>query len=389
MACAQWLTEEIGKGRRCAWVASFFKRAATGFELITGGFKEAAKHGLVQIKWNPMQLRCPASGGALEVFSGDNPQALYGDAFDSMVIDEATRQGETIWTAARSTVTATGGRIRIAFNTDVSSKQWAVREFLRAKTGQEPSYGYITMPSYDSPYVLFEDVEQARRTLPDRVFRALYLAEVQDDGAGVFPNHQNSQKGSLEDGPGYGTYVIGMDVARKSDWTVLACFNTQRRHMVAFERMWGVPWSEQVQRAKAMALRFKNAHIVCDATGVGDVVVELMKREGLDVEPYIFTSPARNLIVEKLMAAFQHGKITYPLCQTTEVLAHELDYFEFKVTPGGNVAYGAPEGYHDDSVYAMALANYHLDVASVPLLSETASQRTWQRDLPQNILGAF
>jgi hypothetical protein len=38
------------------------------------------------------------------------------------------------------------------------------------------------------------------------------------------------------------------------------------------------------------------------------------------------------------------------------MLATELGVFEFETTRAGNVRYGAPEGHHDDTVDALAMA---------------------------------
>jgi hypothetical protein len=41
-------------------------------------------------------------------------------------------------------------------------------------------------------------------------------------------------------------------------------------------------------------------------------------------------------------------------------LINELKLYGYKTTPSGNVQYGAPEGYHDDCVIALALASWQL-----------------------------
>jgi len=43
------------------------------------------------------------------------------------------------------------------------------------------------------------------------------------------------------------------------------------------------------------------------------------------------------------------------------VLIDELEAFEYSVTENGNVRTGAPSGYHDDTVIALALAAWCVD----------------------------
>ncbi len=50
-------------------------------------------------------------------------------------------------------------------------------------------------------------------------------------------------------------------------------------------------------------------------------------------------------------------------CRTTGpsdwgILTAEMKRFEYEIGPSGGVSYGAPSGYHDDCVMALALANH-------------------------------
>jgi len=41
------------------------------------------------------------------------------------------------------------------------------------------------------------------------------------------------------------------------------------------------------------------------------------------------------------------------------VLLSELGLFGYKISPAGVTSYNAPDGYHDDTVIALALASWH------------------------------
>jgi hypothetical protein len=53
----------------------------------------------------------------------------------------------------------------------------------------------------------------------------------------------------------------------------------------------------------------------------------------------------------------ENGQLTIP--QVLELI-NELKLYGYKTTSSGNVQYGAPEGYHDDCVVALALAAWQL-----------------------------
>jgi hypothetical protein len=40
------------------------------------------------------------------------------------------------------------------------------------------------------------------------------------------------------------------------------------------------------------------------------------------------------------------------------VLTNEMKRYEYVISPSGGISYGAPSGYHDDCVIALALANH-------------------------------
>jgi len=344
--------EYQARGMRCAWVGPYLKRARMVFRQIEQTLQPAITAGVVTVNKQDGRIQW-GTGGSMELYSGDNPEAIYGEGFDLVTMDEGTRHPESAWWAARSTLTARKGKLRVLFNTDRQRKHWCIREFLRARGGKEPSYGWMTLATADSPYVAPDNIEQARRTLPDRVFRALYLAEIQDDGAGVFRGIGGCVAGSLREPEQGRRYVLGVDLARKRDWTVAVVLDVQARHVVAFERHFGLPWREQRRRIAELARKYGNARCVVDATGVGDPNVEELVAERVRVEPFVFSSASKAPLIDSLIVAIEQRGITFP---DIPELVHELENYEYQVLPSGKLGYEAPDGEHDDCVAALALA---------------------------------
>lgn len=361
-ALAIWDAEGIALGERCAWVGPYYKRTRTGFEIIASAFGDAARAGLAKIREDKMQIELASTGGVLECFSGDNPDSIYGERFHRVVVDEATRQPAAVLPAVVSTVTATGGKIRFAFNLDRGRKNWAVQGFLNARAGGDPDHGFVFLTTAESPYVPKESIEAARRTLPDSVFRALYLGEIQEDGAGVFRGVERCHAGELA-GPVAGhRYVVGVDLGRKNDWTVAVVIDLATSHVVAFERFFGVAWTDQWTRIAGIASRYNRALVIPDATGVGDVAVDELRQLRVNMRPVVITG-GRNVseegvpktaLIQSLMVAVENREFTFPA--SLEVLTNELLNFEYDTTASGALVYSAPDGAHDDAVLALALA---------------------------------
>jgi len=78
----------------------------------------------------------------------------------------------------------------------------------------------------------------------------------------------------------------------------------------------------------------------------------LTRELGASFQGWQFTSQSKQKLMEGLAVAIQSRRIWYP----KGPIQDELEQFEFVVTRTG-VSYSAPEGFYDDCVCALALAN--------------------------------
>jgi len=195
-------------------------------------------------------------------------------------------------------------------------------------------------------------VEEARHTLPMDVFRQEYEAEFLEDSAGVFRGIMNCVKGDFEQPKTGASYILGWDIAKHTDFSVMIVMDTHRRHVVAYDRFNQIDYSLQLQRLKALADKYK-ARVIMDSTGVGDPVLEQVKKMGLFVDGYNFTSTTKQQLIENLAVAIENGEVSFPHIPE---LIHELQLYQYEITRAGNVRYSAPQGYHDDTVIALGLA---------------------------------
>ncbi len=387
VAGSVWISEGIALGERCAWIGPYHKRTRTGFDHVAKAFSGLQKQGLVRIlSGNDMRIEMPGTGGVLECFSGDSPQAIYGEAFDRVFCDEATRMGPVVLPAVLSTITATKGKARFAFNLDQGRRHWAVQGFLNAKAGMDPDHGHVFLRTIDSPYVEKETVEIMRRALPERVFNALYLGEIQEDGAGVFHNLELIQDGELGKPEVGHQYVIGQDLARKSDYSVSIVLDVLTKHVVGFTRTHGEPWESQFDRIAELAKYWNDALLIPDATGVGDVAIAGLAARGVRMKPVLITTgrdlnPStvnvpKGMLIQHLMVQAEQRKFTYPA--SLEVLTEELKAFEYDTTNAGTITYAAGPGANDDTVIALALATWgarHAYMAPMTWISASYRRR--------------
>lgn len=342
--CMIWLTEQAmqGKpGQNFWWVAPIRDQAKIVFKRL----KRALPRDLYTT--NESDLTITLVNHTVIGFKGaDHPDSLYGEDVHAAVVDEASRCKEESWHAVRSTLTATGGPIRIIGNVK-GRRNWAYHLARQAEAGAEGMH-YAKIRAADAVeagIIPAGEVEDAQRHLPAAVFRELYEAEPSDDEGNPFGIHAIDAclcHGLSGDKP----IAWGWDLAKSVDWTVGVGLDAEG-YVARFERF-QQPWEETIRNITAKT----SAPAFVDSTGVGDPVLErLQKATPLTFEGFKFTSPSKQQLMEGLAVALQQRQIRFP----DGVLANELRSFEYVYTRTG-VRYSAPEGLHDDAVCALALA---------------------------------
>lgn len=346
-----WLAEQAIAGRRGQafwWVAPSYSQAEIAFRRLQRGLPREIYTA------HETKLTVTLANGAVIWFkSGEKPDGLYGEDVHACVIDEASRVREEAWHAVRSTLTATRGPVRIIGNVK-GRRNWFYALARRAEAG-EPGMHYAKLIAADAVAAGVLDaveVEDARRALPEAVFRELYLAEPSDDGGNPFGLAAiEACVAPLSAAP---AACWGWDLAKSQDWTVGVALDAEGA-VCRFER-WQAPWKETIARVRE--LTGGNPALV-DATGVGDPVVEALQRGGAgNFEGFRFTASTKQQLMEGLAVAIQRREVRFP----DGALRAELEQFEYEYTRTG-VRYAAPEGSHDDCVCALALAWRHASAA--------------------------
>ena len=339
-----WLFEQAIQGQpgwNYLWIAPIYNQAKIAFRRF--------KRGLPSTLWsaNDSEMRLTLANGTVLWFKGgDNPDSIYGEDYHAAVIDEASRCKDDVWTAVRSTLTATRGPLRAIGNVKGRSN-FHYRMCRKAESG-DPGMAYFKITALDAVeggILDKQEIEDAQRQLPENVFRELYLAEPSDDEGNPFGIKAIAAcVAPMSEDP---ALAVGVDLAKSMDWTVVVGLDKQRR-VCGFERWQGMPWDETEARIRNLV--GKTAALV-DSTGVGDPIVERLQKGRRNYTGFQFTGPSKQKLMEGLAVAIQSGEVRFP----DGPIRAELELFEYQYTRTG-VRYTSPAGYHDDCVMALALA---------------------------------
>jgi hypothetical protein len=302
--------------------------------------------------------------------SADNPDNIRGFGFQGLVIDEAAAIPVNVWHyVLRPTIAQTLGWA--VFVSTPKGRNWFYDLYTRGLDPSETDYASLRFPSSASPYFPAKEWEEAKRTLPSDVFRQEYEAEFLEDSAGVFRNIEACLESEAETESHckdvVRNVIIGCDVAKHTDWTVLIAMDAETGRCFAMERFNQLDWPIQKERILGFARKHRG-RIVLDATGVGDPIFDDLKRVYGDIEGFKFTGHSKTELVQRLIVAIEQQRVRWPGTRAStvpgmpasdwDVLTAEMRRYEYSISPSGGITYDAPSGYHDDCVMALALANH-------------------------------
>ena len=361
MALFCWLIEGLLRGEACCYSGPWFFRSRRAFDEIKILLRPFIASRAVRVNEARLQV-VSTRGGYLDFVSGDNPDAAFGGNYDRVVVDEASRHPAAIYTAALTTISATGGKLRLAFNLELGSKNWAIANLLRVQRlspeeRQRTGEDFLTFPTGGDGLVDPILIELLRSQMPLPLWEALYLGKIPESDCSLFRNLDKIFTGQELEGPEVGRqYILAADVARKKDWSVLTVIDDRGR-VVASDRFHEISWSLQTERAKLLYETFHCQRAICDGTGVGDVVAEKFEEAGMNVESFIFTVPSRRLLIEELVMACDNCEIVVPATEKFKVFRSELESMEYQLD-GSSIKYAVPSGCNDDALFSLALATH-------------------------------
>ena len=324
------------------WVAPVYAQAKIAYRRTKGLLPKG-----IIARTSATDLEIELTNGSVWQFrSAEKPDNLYGEDVRSAVIDEASRCRDESWHAVRSTLTATRGPIRAIGNVR-GRTNWHY-QLARKAEGGEPDHHFARLTAWDAVrggVIARAEVEDARRILPDAVFRELYLCEPSDDGGNPFGI--DAIAACVAPLSTAAPAVWGVDYARVHDWTVAIALDRGGR-MCRVER-WQSSLQETVERVVSLCGRVPGYF---DATGPGDALGELIAPRGVALQPVVYTNARKQEMMEALSAAIQQKRISV----TDGVVRSELEAFEYGLSASRRLVYSAPSGMHDDAVNALALA---------------------------------
>lgn len=345
-------TLAAARGAHVAWIVPTYKNGRPLWRNVERYLAPLEKTGLARLNKSD-RIAEVKGAGQLGIYSADNPTSILGEAFHLVVIDEAARIPEEVWTDTIQPTLADFGGKAILISTP-KGRNWFWREWARGKSG-DPAVMAFQAPSSDNPNPRIKAAaEHARTRVPERTYRQEWLAEFIDDSSDVFRGVRalataETQEQAIE---GH-QYVIGADWGQTVDYTVFTVIDSTLQSVVYVDRFNEVDYGTARSRLAALWQRFGRCAVVAEQNGIGLPIIESCWRDGIPVQPFTTTNASKAEAIGALILAFEQRTLhVLPY----EPLILELESFEQERMPSGLIRYAAPEGLHDDCVMSLAFA---------------------------------
>jgi len=259
-------------GRNFWWVAPVYNQAKIAFNRLR---RYLAATKLYQFNETNLIIYCP-NGAEIHFKSAEKPDNLYGEDVFAAVFDEAPRAREEAWFALRSTLTSTNAPCKLIGNFGGISN-WVHK--LKEKASTDKNYEYFKITCWDAiaeGIIDEEEVLQAKKDLPEKIFKELYEAEASEDDGQLITNESIMKVFSnthIESGIKY----ITADIARLGkDKTVIKLWDGWRVEKII--EMATSTVNESVSSINALAAEnnVNSSNIIVDEDGVGGGVKDYL-----------------------------------------------------------------------------------------------------------------
>jgi len=348
------------------------------------------------IKFNESRMEATMPNGSLIHFvSLDNPDNARGLTAMGVGIDEYGDVHPDAWSLVLAPMLVDTGGWALKIGTPKGRNHF-YREFHAALSGDAgPEYAAFNAPTrgvkvvndalcldangrliaephaLENPFVPFTEIIKLHQQSPERFFRQEILAEFLLDGGGVFRGVRSLLDPTLEvlEAPirRGSRYILGVDLAKSMDYTVVVVLDQDTKTVVNLYRWNHESWPLIKAKIAYLSKLFNNGVIWIDSTGVGDPIYDDLARASLPIHPYKFTEASRGALIDHTILCVEQKLFRMPKHQRFDVLVNEMEAMEYRQSPTGRLRPDHPEGLHDDTVWALSLALWPLNVVgSIP-----------------------
>lgn len=308
--------------------------------------------------WRKQDKIVEINGSYIDFRSADKPESIEGFGYDKVLLNEAgiILKNEYLWNnAIKPMLWDYDSPAVIGGTPKVGSRLF--RELFALGESPNANYESFRFSSFDNPYINTDRIKEDMANMTDAAIKQEIYGQFIDDQGVVFRGVKEIASASPQKPIEGKHYIIGCDLAKVQDYTVVVVYDRETNEQVFQDRWQSLEWPYQKQKIGTIAKHYNNALVYIDATGIGDPVSDDLIRSGISVEPIKISNQSKKELIEKLAVFIETRKIR--IINIPETIK-EFNDFSYDISEKGNLFYSAPPGLHDDIVIAHALAIHGL-----------------------------
>jgi len=303
---------------------------------------------------NKSKLKFEFVNGTIVTFkSAERFDNIRGGSYDYVFIDEFSFFKLGSWEAIKPTIVAKKNAKVIIVSTPKGHNLFYDMCLLGQSDNKR--YKYFFMHYSDNPMCDLEEVADAKKVLPNDIYKQEYEAEFIDDGGTVFKDVTSKQtitKWSLPEQNN--KYFAGLDIGKK-DFTVLTIFDKDA-NIVLIHSDKEKSYAKIIQNLIPILQKY-NPLVYVETNGVGDVFFDMLLTKYSRLVSWTNTNSEKTEIIETLIADLDDNKILLPTKDLCFELDFEMKVFIYEYSPKTRrIKYFAQPPHHDDHVLSLAIA---------------------------------
>jgi hypothetical protein len=303
------------------------------------------------------------NGSKLIFFSVEQTHAIRGFTLDYLIWDEVshcreyTSDGEHLYYNIVAPLLDAKGKKEIFISTPNGAQGFFYEQAMKGKAG-EKGYAYVVINVEKDETKSKEWIEEKRKSYPEKAWEQEYLCLFLEDGISFFTGFNSRFIDEYFDWNS--RLYAGVDFSSVGDDNTVLTFMNEKKQTIQYI-INGDLDTKYREIAKHLN-RTEGKLVLCyfEKNSIGEVmgneIIKLLspnlKRK---IEFITTTNSTKQDYIEKLALDIEQGNISF--MEDNDILKEELKVFTYKVSKTGKKIFNALEGYHDDTVISLALAN--------------------------------
>ena len=325
-------------------------------------------------KQNESEMRITLRNGSIfQVVGADNIDSIVGTNPIGVVFSEFPLMKQYVWDYIRPILAENGGWVIFVYTPRGMNEGWKILQ--QAK--QNKGWWWEVLTVDDTKAIPEEVLVQEKKEMPADLYDQEYYVKFIEGASSVFKRVKENVIDEKEGLNPRKRYQIGVDLAKYQDFTVISVVDLHTFHLVKQLKFNKIDWNEQKEMIVREIKYWNKARTYVDSTGVGDPIVEDLKRLVPSVEAFHFSETSRAQLLNNLQVLLEQDKLKIP---NDQELIEELLSMQYELV-GHKVKMRVPEGLHDDRIMSLGLACWGL-AERMPFkeLNEALlEERAWQK----------